>query len=135
MDYATESTSGGRLFGGTEKGRLRFFVTCRLSIASNCFGGRLICLRRRVPLGEFWLWGGWIGVGTFASVAGFLRSKFRQRGFTVFCVVWFPVHMAVALGAAARYPILISLLPVTVELWVGFTIAFWLFALPPKGGE
>ncbi|PYV35301.1 MAG: hypothetical protein DMG22_02755, partial [Acidobacteria bacterium] len=98
-------------------------------------GAGSFALRDEYHFGEFWLWGGWIGVGTFASVAGFLRSKFRQRGFTVFCVVWFPVHMAVALGAAARYPILISLLPVTVELWVGFTIAFWLFALPPKGGE
>ena len=79
----------------------------------------------RIP--EFWYWGTVMGPGTFFPVMRFLRKRFRQRGFLYYCAGWFPVHMIVMYLAAWRLPVLIALFPVALELFVGFTIAYWLF--------
>ena len=82
---------------------------------------------------ESWTWGTWFGLGSFACTAGFLRSKFKQRGFVLFCIGWFPIHMLVMFVAALRLTPLVSILPVTLELWAGLTVAFWLYGRTPQG--
>ena len=89
-------------------------------------------LSDKLKFGEFWVWGTWMGPLTFFPFTRGLRSIWRQRGFVYYCIGWFAVHMAVMYAAAARLPILIALIPVAVELFLGFTLAYWLFARPPR---
>jgi len=119
---------------GTMKEAL--FDKLLLVVSAIILAGALVILlsvseHRRVN--EAWTWGTWFGVGSFVCVAGFLRSKFRRKGFVLFCLGWFPVHMVVMFAAAARFQPITSILPVTAELWIGFTVAFWLYGRSPQG--
>ena len=79
-----------------------------------------------------WIWAVWFGVFSFSVMLwSSLRSKFRRRGFIVFSTGWFLIHMLVMFEAATRLPMLISMLPVVFELWIGLAVCFWVFGLPP----
>ena len=89
-------------------------------------------LSEKLKFGQFWVWGTMMGPVTFFPFTRGLRSIWRQRGFVYYYVGWFAVHVGVVYAAAARLPILIALVPVAVELFLGFTLAYWLFAKPPE---
>lgn len=107
-----------------------FLVGSGLLITALLVGS--YALRNEYNFPEFWIWGTWFGIVSFVSVAGFLHSKFRQRGFVLFCAVWFPIHMLVMFVAAALLPMVISVGPVTFELFVGLAAAYLLFGLPSR---
>lgn len=117
------------------RGILDIVLLIGSAILIICLGLGAVALKEKFQFGEFWIWGTWFGILSFISMAGFLRSKFRQRGFIVLCAAWFPIHMFVMFISAARLPMVISIVPVTLELFIGLTIAYVLFGPPQKHGK
>jgi len=94
-------------------------------------------------LGSFWLadiyrvdfiriFATWMALAFLVTVGWDLRSKIRNPGFVPFFLAWLGVHtalVAVVIGSSPWY----YWLPLfTLELWVGYLLAFWLFGPPDR---
>jgi hypothetical protein len=90
-------------------------------------------------LGELWhiafvpIFLSWMSVIFLATVGWDLRSKFRSPAFVVFFVAWLVMHLAVLTFVIGRLVWFYLLPALCIELWVGYTLAFHMFGLPPSG--
>ena len=72
----------------------------------------------------------WAGAAFFAGVARSLRAKLRRPLVIIYLLVWFVVHMLVTFEAADDLPMLLWILPLGLELWIGLAVAFYFFGRP-----
>jgi hypothetical protein len=79
-----------------------------------------------------WLLSAWAAVGFLASVGRDYRTKLNSLAFALFFLAWLAVHILVYLLVLAYLGFLYYVPVVVLELWVGYTLAIWLFGPPPR---
>jgi Na+-transporting NADH:ubiquinone oxidoreductase subunit NqrE len=81
-----------------------------------------------------WVFAVGSGLAFFLTVGWGYRSKLRSPSFVTFFLAWMFVHVAVFLLVLGWQGFLYYLPLVIVELWIGYTVAIWLFGPPPSRG-
>ena len=97
-------------------------------------------------LGSFWigdryhvgfvqLFLGWMSVAFVATVGWDLRNKFRRASFILFFLVWLGVHLLVLVLVVGGTAWFYWLPLLSLELWVGYSVAFQVFGPPASGRQ
>jgi hypothetical protein len=90
-------------------------------------------LADKLQIDLLWIFGAWRSLAFIASVGWSLRYLFRSASFIVFFLAWLVLHLVCCLFVVAFLQWLYWIPALGLELWIGYSAAFWLFGMPAKG--
>ncbi|MDP9263212.1 MAG: hypothetical protein M3O85_02705 [Acidobacteriota bacterium] len=118
-----------------EKKALSGFLVLTAATLLAALGVASFLMADYYHVSPLWAFLGWLSLLFVVTVGKDLRSRFRSPAFVGFFLIWLTLHLLLTIFVVA-YLHWIYWLPVTfLELWIGYTIAFWLFGLPPNPKE
>ena len=111
----------------------RFFLLIA-AVAVAALGVAAFWIADDYHVNPAWLFAAGTGLVFFLVVGWGYRSKFRSLNFVMFFLAWMFVHVVVFLLVLGWLGFLYYLPFLIVELWIGYSVAIWLFGPPPSRG-
>jgi FtsH-binding integral membrane protein len=78
-----------------------------------------------------WIFLGWMSLLFFVVVGSSFRRQFKSASFVLFFLVWMLTHLLIYTIFLIYSSWFYWLLILPIELWIGYTVAYARFGLPP----